>query len=243
MDSEDEEEDGLAPDLSSFPDSDPSSPDEEGEEKGLQKPLPDLRRFVPSAERRAPRHLWLISYSDFMTILMIFFLAMYAYTYLAKATLIKTQQTTPLSAFADLADRLGQGGGDHVRIKDETDKIVVHLAERILFPSGRADLVSTAGQTLDELANSIKLAQGDVIVQGHTDNVPVVGGYWRSNWELSAARSFSVIQGLVQRGVPPERLAAWGFGEHRPLVLNDSKGNQARNRRIEIVILKKDKKA
>jgi chemotaxis protein MotB len=175
-----------------------------------------------------------------MTILMIFFLAMYGYTYLAKAALIKSQRyKKPVTDFGLMVHGMQQKLGDQIRLENESDKVVVRLGEKILFPSGSAQLNKEAAQTLADLANSIKLVDGDVVVQGHTDNVPIAGGQFKSNWELSAARAFSVIEALKANGVEAQRLAAWGFGENRPIAGNDTAVNRAQNRRIEIIIFKK----
>ncbi|MCB4757128.1 MAG: flagellar motor protein MotB [Elusimicrobia bacterium] len=198
------------------------------------------RKQAAAGERRAPLQLWLVSYSDFMTILLIFFLAMYAYTHMAKVSLLKSSsQKISYQAFADIVRRLKTNLGSNLEVISGVDKVVLQLRDKILFESGHAELTPNAMRTLEELANSIKLVEGDVIVQGHTDNIPVTGGPYRSNWELSAARAFSVIAALTQAGVVPERLSAWGFGEYRPLVANDKEDNRLQNRRIEIVILKK----
>ncbi len=197
-----------------------------------------LRRQQP--ERRAPRQLWLISYSDFMTILMIFFLAMYGYTYLAKAALLKNEKKiSNYSQFTTQIQELQKSLGSQLRVQNDVDKIVIQLSDKILFASGSASVEPAAGPTLEELANSIKLVDGDVIVQGHTDNVPIRGGRYRSNWELSTARAFSVIKRLTEAGVPAQRLAAWGLGENRPITDNLTPEHRAENRRIEVVILKK----
>jgi chemotaxis protein MotB len=190
--------------------------------------------------RQSSSHLWLISYSDFMTILMIFFLAMYGYTYLAKAALLKIQNKPQnYSEFTRKILEIQKKMEGKIKVQEDTDKVVVQLSEKILFPSGQASLSNEAQMPLEELANSLKLIDGDVIVEGHTDNVPVKGSRFKSNWELSVARSFSVIRALTSKGVPPGRLAAWGFGENRPLIENTNEENRFKNRRIEVVILKK----
>lgn len=194
-------------------------------------------------EKRGSRHIWLISYADFMTILMIFFLAMYGYTYLAKETLMKQQAQYSATDFSTQIDSMKEKLGKQLKVQEDIDKVVLQLDDKILFASGRADLSGAAAATLDDLAKSVKLMNGDVIVQGHTDNVPIVSKKYRSNWELSAARSFSVIDALKARGVPVERLAAWGFGENRPVVENDTFEHRSQNRRIDIVILKKKQTA
>jgi len=186
------------------------------------------------SENRSSEHIWLISYSDFTTIMMIFFLAMYGYTQIMDA-----KAPARLDRFTALASEMKSKMQNEVRIVEELDKITVELGEGILFKSGSADLNPNAGRTLADIGESLRKVDGDVIVEGHTDNVPISGAPFRSNWELSASRAFSVIQALKGSGVPAARLAAWGFGENRPVVSNDSIENRQRNRRIDIVILKR----
>jgi flagellar motor protein MotB len=212
----------------------------EGNEEEKSHPISGDRRLFNRG--RTPYQIWLVSYSDFMTILTIFFLAMYGYTYLDAASLLfQKKEIITYSAFSDLVQKLQGEVGDQLKVQDEVDKVTIELGEKILFASGSEKLTSHANRTLLDLAESLKLVNGDVIVQGHTDNVPIVGGQFRSNWELSAARAFSVIEALTEKGVPAERLAAWGFGENRPRAPNNSAQHRAQNRRIEIVVLKTEK--
>lgn len=202
----------------------------------------EVRRNTADGERNNLRHLWLISYSDFMTILMIFFLVMYGYTYLAKEALLRLQQQKDsTSEFSQSIEQMQKKLGDQMTIEKSDGQLTLKLGEKILFPSGSAVLTQVAADTLDDLANSIKLVDGAVVVAGHTDNVPVRKGRFKSNWELSAARSFAVIESLTQRGVPAERLSAWGFGENRPVASNLTEKTRAENRRIEVTILKVNK--
>jgi chemotaxis protein MotB len=72
-------------------------------------------------------------------------------------------------------------------------------------------------------------------VDGHTDNIPIFGGIYADNWELSQARALSVVRFMTQQlGFPPERLAAAGFGEYRPVNPADTPEARAQNRRIEL---------
>lgn len=221
-------------------DEDNDSFDIEKEERAAEDAGMSFKPTAVSSERRSSRQLWLISYSDFMTILMIFFLAMYGYTYLAKASLLKAQKNRlNYEEFSGQIEKMEKTLGDQIKVQDHVDKVVVQLNDAILFPSGSASLSAAAAPALEELANSIKLIDGEVIVQGHTDDVPIRGGRFKSNWELSSARAFSVISALTEQGVPPERLAAWGFGENRPIAGNLTAEGRGQNRRIEVVILKK----
>jgi flagellar motor protein MotB len=196
---------------------------------------------APAGERRAATQLWLISYADFMTILLIFFLVMYGYTYLARATLLSRRSAVNrFSTFTNMVYGLKQDvGQNNMEIIEGLEKVTIQLKDQVLFPSGSDKVSPSAERTLDELAQSLKLVEGPVIVEGHTDNVPIVGGRFRSNWELSAARAFSVIDALTKKGVPPGGLSAWGFGEFRPVASNEDLEGKARNRRIEIVVFKK----
>jgi len=112
----------------------------------------------------------------------------------------------------------------------------------VLFPVGSAELSAAGIGQMTTLAITIKqIAQeipSDVNwllrVDGHTDPVPVRGWQFASNWELSAARAITVVKLLIAAGVPPERLAATGFGEYQPLVPGDSVEAYAKDRRIEL---------
>jgi len=77
-------------------------------------------------------------------------------------------------------------------------------------------------------------------VAGHTDNVPVKrGGRFDSNWELSTARATTVVELMVREGVPPDQLAAAGFGEHDPIASNETPEGRQQNRRLEIMLMPK----
>jgi chemotaxis protein MotB len=203
--------------------------------KAKQLPI----RPAPSAERRSASHLWLVSYSDFMTIMMIFFLGLYGYTVLAKARLMKHTRTMSYSDFAAMVGKLKSSMGEGLEVQEGKGRVTLRLSDQILFASGQAELNQNAITSLAEIASSLKLLEGEIIVEGHTDNVPIHGGRFKSNWELSAARAFSVIEALNKGGVPEERMAAWGFGENRPLAGNDDEAGRAKNRRIEILVNKK----
>lgn len=74
-------------------------------------------------------------------------------------------------------------------------------------------------------------------VEGHTDNVPIRTKQYPSNWELAAARALTVVKTMVESGMPPERVSAASYGEHRPAAPNDTEEGRAQNRRIEIVVV------
>lgn len=114
-------------------------------------------------------------------------------------------------------------------------EIIVRLQEKASFPSGSADLQADFSPILTKLAQAAREIPGSIIVTGHTDDRPIGGVRFHSNWELSAARAATVVESLIATGaVDPARLEARGMAEHRPLAPNDSEANQAINRRVDI---------
>ena len=124
-----------------------------------------------------------------------------------------------------------------VRIVD--DRFV--LGSELLFESGSADLGLTGQAELRQLAATLLEIAEDIPpelnwvlrVDGHTDRRPIFNNQFQSNWQLSAARAIAVVEFLIAAGLPPQRLAATGFGEFQPLDSGSSQAALARNRRIE----------
>ena len=118
--------------------------------------------------------------------------------------------------------------------------LVITVVGDLLFDSGKAKIRSEAFPLLTKVSVILKdnMAQFNVGIEGHTDNVPIKQSGWKSNWELSTARALSVLHYLAtDQGISPERLSAIGYGEYRPLASNDTKEGRKQNRRVEIVIL------
>lgn len=107
--------------------------------------------------------------------------------------------------------------------------------EATLSEAGKDEIAKVAA-LLRRIAEEIPEGIDWVIrVDGHTDDIPVRGGRFADNWELSQARALSVVRYMSEEeGIPPERLSANGFGEHRPLDPRDTPDARARNRRIEL---------
>ncbi len=130
--------------------------------------------------------------------------------------------------------------GDHPDIRIEGDRFT--LQSELLFQSG-SDEIGDAGRkqlaklanTLNELAERIPTEIDWVLrVDGHTDTRPIQTERFPSNWELSTARAVSIVKFLIDRGIPPKRLAATGFGEFHPLDPRETAAAYQKNRRIEI---------
>lgn len=124
--------------------------------------------------------------------------------------------------------------------------LVITVVGDVLFDSGKAKIRPESYPILDKVATVLKenVPKLNVGIEGHTDNVPIKFSGWKSNWELSTARSLSVLHYLVEeRDISPERVSAIGYGEYRPIDSNNTKEGRQSNRRVEIVILPQFTKA
>ena len=124
-----------------------------------------------------------------------------------------------------------------VHVKKTGDAVEVQISADILFASGMAEPAPAAVPVLQHLAAALNAWPNAVQVEGHTDNVPVRSGAFRSNWELSGARAGSVVRLFSEHGVDPQRLAVVGYGQYRPLQPNSSAVGRNANRRVAIIIL------
>jgi chemotaxis protein MotB len=123
-----------------------------------------------------------------------------------------------------------------IDIIDDERGIVISVQENILFDSGEARIKHEAFPVLDSLAKAIDSCPNDILIMGHTDNIPIHSGLFLSNWELSGYRGLSVLEYfLKQKGLSPSRFSVGGYGPSRPLHPNDTPKNRALNRRVEII--------
>ena len=138
----------------------------------------------------------------------------------------------------DLANALStQIKKGEVEIETRGRDITVRIKEQGSFASGSAQLRSGFKGVLHDVRDVLSEKSGEILVQGHTDNIAISTSRFRSNWELSTARAVSVAHELLtERVLNPQRLTVSGYSDTRPLVKNDSKENRAFNRRVEIVV-------
>jgi len=116
--------------------------------------------------------------------------------------------------------------------------VVSIVTDQVLFDTGQAELKPVGQQVLDAVAPALRNLPNEVSIEGYTDNVPITGGPFQSNWELSAVRATTVLRYLVANdGLPAGRLSATGYADTRPIVPNDSPAHQQQNRRVEVVVL------
>lgn len=214
---------------------------------------------------RRPRragNLWLIIFSDLSTNLMLFFLMLFAMTRMSSAERDKIiegmqravvdeserQEQIYKKRREDMAIRILEDTIMHGRLKNfaklEVDDFNIKLTMDLplFFRTGSANLTEEAKEALGSLIIPLAEFPNDIIIEGHTDNVPIKEGYiYPSNWELSVARAVSVIDFFTKEGLHPDRLVAGGYGEYHPLYSNETREGRAKNRRIEITIVRQPK--
>lgn len=211
--------------------------------------------------------IWLIIFSDITTNLMLFFLMLFAMTRMTEAdrqmALAGMESTVVNQSARDQAElerqakkqreetaikRLEQAVADgtlagkaSISVTDRTIKIA--LNPESFFSIGSAKLNPGTLSVLESLVGLIEAFPNDIIIEGHTDNVPVRGGAYRSNWELSVARAVGVVNFFIDSHLNPKQLISAGYGEFHPAYPNDNEENRARNRRIEITIVRQPRSA
>jgi chemotaxis protein MotB len=121
--------------------------------------------------------------------------------------------------------------------RQERGLVIDVVTDKVLFDLGSADLRAQGQGVLDAIAPSLARVRNTLSVEGNTDNIPISGGAFPSNWELSTERATTVLRYLLSHGVQASRLSAAGYADQRPLVPNDTPAHRARNRRVAIVVL------
>ncbi|MGD8340922.1 MAG: MotB family protein [Gammaproteobacteria bacterium] len=134
---------------------------------------------------------------------------------------------------AALADEIEAG---KLLVRSESTNVVVQILEQDSFASGSSDLDDQMLPTLERVGSLLDEFGGAIAVSGHTDNVPIANGQYRSNWDLSAARAATVAHELLEAGLDPARLMISGHADTQPRAANDTPENRALNRRIDITL-------
>lgn len=234
------------------------------------------RRGLKQDEENTDR--WLVSYADFMTLLLAFFVVMYSISSvnLGKYRVLSDSMTSaftqpliepPIKLSSQLGISVqrapisigveGQAGlkvikdtaviiekklknwvnEGQVAIRGNDKWLEVEINSSILFSSGRTELSAEATLILTGLSTIFQETNNPIYVSGYTDDLPINTLRYPSNWELSAARSASVVRLMANSGVNPSRLGAVGFAEYRPVAANDNAINRQKNRRVIIRML------
>ena len=215
-----------------------------------------------SDKRKEIGNIWLIIFSDITTNLMLFFLMLFAMTRMTasdKQMVVAGMESTVVNksareqaemarqakmqreeeAIKRLQNAVNEGklsGKAAIAVTDKAVKIA--LNPETFFTIGSAKLNPGTVSALESLVGHLEAFPNDIIIEGHTDNIPVRGGAFRSNWELSIARAVGVVNFFTAARLDPKQFIAAGYGEFHPAFPNDSDQNRARNRRIEITIVR-----
>lgn len=211
---------------------------------------------------------WVVSYADFITLLFAFFTTMYAISHvdlgklerfsgsmksafktsgegdLGKGTVINGIR--PIN-YADvglekdvLAELKKFGIIDAIAVARDQRGVLISFGDSLFFESGSAELRREARPFLSSVASLIKTHHREIVVEGHTDNLPVHNSPYSSNIELSSSRASRVYAFLVsEEGVDAGQMGIAGYGEYRPVESNATPEGRARNRRIDIVFVSK----
>ncbi len=132
-----------------------------------------------------------------------------------------------------------KGISDKVQVVEEKDFLLIRLDSEVFFDSGSADIRTEGMKLLSSLATTLRGIENEIMVSGHTDNIPIHNALFKSNWELSTARATNVVSYFVNvEKLNPAFFTATGNGEFRPTGDNNTAEGRQKNRRIEIKIIK-----
>jgi chemotaxis protein MotB len=137
----------------------------------------------------------------------------------------------------ELEQEIKQG---RMQVSMEPRGLVVSFREAAFFPSGEDMIPENTLPTIQRVAEVVTRLPNPIRLEGHTDSVPIRrGGRFRTNWELSAARSIAMMERLTGAGVPRDRVSIAGYAENAPVESNETEEGRMRNRRVDIVVLNK----
>lgn len=212
---------------------------------------------------------WMTTYSDLVTLLLCFFVMLYAFSNLdvkkfqgimayfqgSRGVLdgsnviempdLRDQEEIDLEELKNALEEYASSSNleEEITVSIDERGLIIRFMDRVLFDPGKAELKPEAREILDTVAEILQrdeFKDKAIKVEGHADTTPVSpkDGF-PTNWELSTARATNVLRYLVeQRGIEGERISASGYSYYRPIAPNDTKENKAKNRRVDIVILK-----
>ncbi len=211
---------------------------------------------------------WVVSYADFITLMFAFFTALYAISQVDAVKLNKfagsmkealktgehhqkTDTTTIIEGVKPLyvgdiqlernvKEVLNKAGFiEGIAISASSKGIYISLSDLAVFEKGSAMVREDAKPLLSLIADVMRNTGNYIVVEGHTDNLPIKGNpQFSTNWELSTARATSVLMYFIkEHGIPPERLSASGYGEYRPVATNSTHEGRTKNRRVDILFL------
>lgn len=223
----------------------------------------DIRRFASEkSDLHKDEHgggsteRWLISYSDLITTLMVLFLALYALELAKFRQLETTVESQRIIRVAKTVGNVDPTRGKKEAAKKEllsllsalrdekqltlsenSQGVEIGINAKVLFHSADAHLLPGSMDVLSQVANVLKTySSSNILVEGHTDSVPISTWKYESNWELSSARAGAVVRFLIDKGTEPHRLASIGRADNIPLVIGVDEAARVENRRVTILV-------
>jgi len=139
-------------------------------------------------------------------------------------------------AATDEQEKLAMDLGEDIEVIINEGSISFRISSEILFGSGQAELENAGLDVIDRLIPTLAASKHRIIVEGHTDNLPIQTERFPSNWELSASRASSVVRYLQMTGIEAARMSATGYADTRPLGDNSVDQGRASNRRVELIM-------
>lgn len=202
---------------------------------------------------------WLISYADLITTMMVLFLALYVLQ-LARYKELEMKLFEQHVVTKRLDDARGRApevaayqsvakkkqllslleplrAKRQITISNVAQGVEIAINARILFNSGDAHLLPESSEVLYQVATILRdHSTNQILVEGHTDSIPISTAKYESNWELSSARAGAVVRFLSDRGIESHRLTAIGRADNFPLIIGDDAAARAANRRVTILV-------
>ncbi len=205
---------------------------------------------------------WLVSYADMMTLLCGFFILLYSTAKIdpPKYEQIKEQLAKQFNGpYAEPSTKeLGNylqdtmktlGLGELTTVKSDPTSVTISFQSTLFFDSLSAEVRPQGDELITRVMNKIlekqktEGKQYNIVIEGHTDSRPILGGNFPSNWELSSARASHVVRKFLQNGFAPDHLAAIGYADTRPEVISRNPAGEldeaalSRNRRVVVRVL------
>ena len=209
---------------------------------------------------------WVVSYADFTTVLLALFVFLFALSnndnikikdfkesikiefkqekFLSKNTLPKNENEINVINEAEKNDSLFElvknnlGKDSKIEVIENEKGITLRLKDTLLFDSASAEIKNSSLNTVSDIANFLTTIDNPVIIEGHTDSIPIKNSVYATNWELSSARAINLIKYLTENyKLSPKRLSAVGYGEYAPIYDNTTNKGREKNRRVDIIIL------
>jgi chemotaxis protein MotB len=231
--------------------------------------------------KEANSERWLLTYSDLITLLMIFFIVMYSMSNIDNAkfkALAKSLNSAMTgtgtggnSIMATGSTKTTQDSSDSLpidtaitdpvdsgmqKVKEQVDSylsqngltgsvttsvqekgLIINITDTFFFDTGKAEIRGESIPKLVGIGNMLAKLTNYISIEGHTDSVPITGGKFADNLDLSAMRATTVSRLLIsQSHIAPAKISATGYGDTRPIASNSTDAGRAKNRRVDIVV-------